>query len=177
MAKQSDIDIARVHDEAFDTDRSWLRVDLIWPRDISKEDLGHDDWIKDIAPTTELRKWFDHDAGTGHAGCHSRQAAEVDATGQGAAMSTRQGEPAVSGAGPKCALGQRLDFTYVSTWQGFVYVAFVIDTFANRIFACLLPSQPPSKGCCDDQLRPPSMCRSAISSVWLKPGSNPRWAV
>lgn len=61
MAKHSDIDIARVHDEASDTDRMRLLVDGIWPRGISKADLGHDDWIKDIAPTTELRKWFDHD--------------------------------------------------------------------------------------------------------------------
>lgn len=61
MAKQFDIDIARVHDEAFDPDRTRLLVDGIWPRGISKADLGHDYWIKDIAPTTELRKWFDHD--------------------------------------------------------------------------------------------------------------------
>lgn len=33
-----------------------------------------------------------------------------------------------------------LDFTYVSTWQGFVYVAFVIDTFANKIAACWRPA-------------------------------------
>ena len=36
-------------------------VDRVWPRGIKKEDLGHDEWLKDVAPSTELRKWFDHD--------------------------------------------------------------------------------------------------------------------
>ncbi|WP_150282286.1 DUF488 domain-containing protein [Salipiger aestuarii] len=61
MAKQPDIDIAQVHDESSDTDRARLLVDRIWPRGISKKDLGHDDWLKDIAPTTELRRWFQQD--------------------------------------------------------------------------------------------------------------------
>lgn len=61
MAKGSDIDIARAFDKASDTDRARLLVDRIWPRGISKADLGLHDWIKVIAPTTELRKWFNHD--------------------------------------------------------------------------------------------------------------------
>ncbi len=61
MVKQSDINIARAYDKASDTGRARLLVDRIWPRGISKADLGLDDWLKDIAPTTELRKWFDHD--------------------------------------------------------------------------------------------------------------------
>lgn len=36
-------------------------VDRVWPRGIKKDDLGHDEWLKDVAPSTELRKWFDHD--------------------------------------------------------------------------------------------------------------------
>lgn len=47
------------------------------------------------------------------------------------AMPPRQGEPSVPSPCAKLALGS--DFTHVSTWQGFAYVAFVIDTFANRI--------------------------------------------
>lgn len=35
-------------------------VDRVWPRGIKKEDLGHDEWLKDAAPSSELRKWFDH---------------------------------------------------------------------------------------------------------------------
>lgn len=37
-------------------------MDGVWPRGIKKEDLEHDEWYKDIAPSTDLRKWFDHDA-------------------------------------------------------------------------------------------------------------------
>lgn len=36
-------------------------VDRVWPRGISKEDAKLDEWLKDIAPSTDLRKWFDHD--------------------------------------------------------------------------------------------------------------------
>ena len=61
MAKQFDIDTARVYDKPPDTGRARLLVDRIWPRGLSKEDLRYDDWIKDIAPTTGLRQWFGHD--------------------------------------------------------------------------------------------------------------------
>lgn len=36
-------------------------VDRLWPRGISKTDLPHDVWLPDVGPSTELRKWFDHD--------------------------------------------------------------------------------------------------------------------
>ncbi len=36
-------------------------MDRTWPRGIRKEDLALDDWRKDLAPSTELRKWFGHD--------------------------------------------------------------------------------------------------------------------
>jgi uncharacterized protein YeaO (DUF488 family) len=36
-------------------------VDRLWPRGVSKEDAGLDQWMKDIAPSAELRKWFGHD--------------------------------------------------------------------------------------------------------------------
>jgi uncharacterized protein YeaO (DUF488 family) len=36
-------------------------VDRLWPRGISKRDLTLDSWHKDVAPSTELRKWFNHD--------------------------------------------------------------------------------------------------------------------
>ena len=61
MTTQFDIDTARVYAQPPDTGRARLLVDRIWPRGISKDDLRYDDWIKDIAPTTELRKWFGHD--------------------------------------------------------------------------------------------------------------------
>ncbi len=38
-----------------------ILVDRIWPRGVKKEELNLDDWAKEIAPSTSLRKWFDHD--------------------------------------------------------------------------------------------------------------------
>lgn len=55
----------KVHDllNGEDTARGTkVLVDRVWPRGISKEDLGHDEWLKDAAPSPDLRKWFDHDA-------------------------------------------------------------------------------------------------------------------
>lgn len=37
-------------------------VDRIWPRGISKEEADLDDWWKDLAPSDDLRQWFDHDS-------------------------------------------------------------------------------------------------------------------
>lgn len=36
-------------------------VDRVWPRGVRKENLKIDDWLKTIAPSTELRQWFGHD--------------------------------------------------------------------------------------------------------------------
>ena len=38
-----------------------ILVDRLWPRGIKKEDLKLDAWAKELAPSTELRKWFGHD--------------------------------------------------------------------------------------------------------------------
>jgi uncharacterized protein YeaO (DUF488 family) len=36
-------------------------VDRVWPRGLAKADAPHDEWVKDAAPSTELRKWYGHD--------------------------------------------------------------------------------------------------------------------
>lgn len=36
-------------------------VDRLWPRGLRKDDVVVDEWVKDVAPSTELRKWFGHD--------------------------------------------------------------------------------------------------------------------
>jgi len=61
LTKAASIGIARVYD---DTDRAAgarLLVDRVWPRGIRKQDLHLDAWIKEVAPSTGLRKWFGHD--------------------------------------------------------------------------------------------------------------------
>ena len=59
-----------------------ILVDRLWPRAISKQALALDEWMKDIAPSTELRRWFGHDPGRWHEFCR-RYAAEVHRKHQG----------------------------------------------------------------------------------------------
>lgn len=40
---------------------AWFLVDRLWPRGVKKELLRLDDWLPDVAPSPELRKWFGHD--------------------------------------------------------------------------------------------------------------------
>lgn len=54
------IQIKRIYEKAANRDGHRILVDRIWPRGVSKEDAQLDDWNKDIAPSTDLRKWFDH---------------------------------------------------------------------------------------------------------------------
>lgn len=58
-----DIRIARVHDGAEQTTGARLLVDRVWPRGIARKDLRLDEWIREAAPSTGLRKWFGHDPG------------------------------------------------------------------------------------------------------------------
>lgn len=52
--------IKRTYDRPARSDGRRVLVERLWPRGIRKEDLAHDAWRKDVAPSTELRKWFDH---------------------------------------------------------------------------------------------------------------------
>ena len=54
------IKIKRIYDDPSDDDGYRILVDRLWPRGVSKEDATLDDWDKEIAPSDELRKWFDH---------------------------------------------------------------------------------------------------------------------
>ena len=54
------ISIKRIYEGATDKDGYRVLVDRLWPRGISKQDAKLDEWLQDIAPSTELRKWFDH---------------------------------------------------------------------------------------------------------------------
>lgn len=52
--------IKRIYDEPNKNDGYRVLIDRLWPRGISKERARIDEWAKDIAPSTELRKYFDH---------------------------------------------------------------------------------------------------------------------
>ncbi len=56
------IQIKRIYDPPGDDDGLRILVDRLWPRGVKKKEARVDVWAKELAPTTELRKWFNHDA-------------------------------------------------------------------------------------------------------------------
>lgn len=61
MIELNEVRIKRIYEPATDEDGARILVDRIWPRGISKEEAALTLWLKDIAPSAELRHWFDHD--------------------------------------------------------------------------------------------------------------------
>ena len=57
--KASNVEVSRVYEHPLAT-RERVLVDRLWPRGIAKKDAPIDLWLKDVAPTTELRKWYGH---------------------------------------------------------------------------------------------------------------------
>lgn len=56
-----DIRTKRVYEPTDPHDGFRILVDRVWPRGMTKEQVRADLWLKDAAPSTALRKWFDHD--------------------------------------------------------------------------------------------------------------------
>lgn len=56
-----DVQLKRVYEKPDPKDGFRILVDRLWPRGLTKEKAAVDLWLKDIAPSTELRKWFAHD--------------------------------------------------------------------------------------------------------------------
>ena len=59
--QRSSVALKRAYDEPSASDGTRVLVERLWPRGISKEQAHIDLWLKDVAPSTELRKWFNHD--------------------------------------------------------------------------------------------------------------------
>ncbi|MBT9329590.1 DUF488 domain-containing protein [Paracidobacterium acidisoli] len=55
------IQLKRVYDPESSDDGTRFLVERLWPRGIKKEALHFEAWLKDVAPSTELRQWFSHD--------------------------------------------------------------------------------------------------------------------
>ncbi len=55
------ISIKRAYEPAIKSDGKRVLVDRIWPRGLTKVEAKVDLWLKEVAPSTELRKWFGHD--------------------------------------------------------------------------------------------------------------------
>lgn len=52
----------RIYEPVETTDGKRILIDRLWPRGMKNETAHLDGWLKDVAPSTELRKWFHHDA-------------------------------------------------------------------------------------------------------------------
>lgn len=57
------IQTKRIYDDVEASDGTRILVDRLWPRGVSKEEAQLDEWMKAVAPSDELREWFDHDPG------------------------------------------------------------------------------------------------------------------
>ena len=53
--------VKRIYDAPARCDGRRVLVDRVWPRGIKKDDAALDEWLRELAPSTELRKWFGHD--------------------------------------------------------------------------------------------------------------------
>jgi len=60
MARKHRIRLKRVYDEPAKEDGVRVLIDRIWPRGVRKDEAALDEWLKEVAPSTELRKWFGH---------------------------------------------------------------------------------------------------------------------
>jgi len=59
--KAADVRLKRAYEQADGKDGRRILVDRLWPRGVSKGEAAIDEWLKELAPSTGLRKWFGHD--------------------------------------------------------------------------------------------------------------------
>ena len=69
--------VKRVYDPPDAGDGTRVLVDRIWPRGLTKSEVSMDLWLKEIAPSTALRKWYGHDPARWQEFCR-RYAGELD---------------------------------------------------------------------------------------------------
>ena len=61
MSSRPEVRARRVYDDPSPEDGRRVLVDRIWPRGLAKAKAGIDQWAKDVAPSTELRRWYGHE--------------------------------------------------------------------------------------------------------------------
>ncbi|MDM4142166.1 MULTISPECIES: DUF488 family protein [Mycobacterium] len=62
MSAKGRIQVARVYDEVGPDEGQRVLVDRVWPRGVRKDDPRVGIWCKDVAPSKDLREWYQHDA-------------------------------------------------------------------------------------------------------------------
>jgi uncharacterized protein YeaO (DUF488 family) len=77
MTERTRIQVRRIYDAPSADDGARVLVDRLWPRGVSKERAQLAEWCRDVAPSTELRKWYHHDPET-FGEFASRYVAELD---------------------------------------------------------------------------------------------------
>jgi uncharacterized protein YeaO (DUF488 family) len=60
MTNHARIRLGRIYDERVPEDGARILVDRLWPRGLAKDRADLDEWCKQVAPSSELRSWFDH---------------------------------------------------------------------------------------------------------------------
>ncbi len=70
--------VKRVYEPATRGDGTRFLVERLWPRGVKKESLRHDGWLKEVAPSNALRRWFGHEPAKWNEFCR-RYWAELDA--------------------------------------------------------------------------------------------------
>lgn len=63
MARRKTVHVRRVYEAPAQADGARVLVDRVWPRGLTKEKAHLDEWCKQVAPSTQLRKWYGHDPG------------------------------------------------------------------------------------------------------------------
>lgn len=61
MARSRKVHVRRVYEDPAQSDGVRVLVDRIWPRGMTKDKAHLDEWCKQVAPSTQLRKWYSHD--------------------------------------------------------------------------------------------------------------------
>ena len=85
------VKLKRAYEPAAANDGARILIDRLWPRGVKKADAAIDQWAKDIAPSTALRKWFGQDSAR-WAEFHRRYAAEVPPASRTAQQITGPGK-------------------------------------------------------------------------------------
>lgn len=100
------IRLKRVYEEPSPDDGYRVLVERLWPRGLSKEAARLDLWAREVAPSTELRKWFDHDVRK-WSEFKSRYFAELDVC------------PEVANLVRECARRERVTFVFAAKEERF----------------------------------------------------------
>jgi uncharacterized protein YeaO (DUF488 family) len=118
--------VRRVREQRDPDDGTRVLVDRLWPRGLAKADADHDRWLRDVAPSTELRRWFGHDPDR-FAEFARRYRAELGAEPAASALAELR---ATAIAGPLTLLTATHD----------------VDTSHARVLADVLDGTPPRAG-------------------------------